>query len=286
MKILFLCTGNTCRSPMAEAFMKTECEKRGLTVSASSCGLAAFSGDSVSENAVSAMKEKGIDISSHRAGKFSLYMSEEYDIFAVMNNSHKAVLADFVPSERIYVLGGGIADPYGGDLDAYRHCRDEIEKAILVLIEEISEATVSPMTEAEVAAVALIEKECFSEPWSEKGVRSELQNEGARFFTAKILSDTVGYMGMHIVLDECYIANVAVKGSFRRKGIAEKLLSAAEKTARSEGCAFISLEVRVSNTPAIKLYEKAGYISQGERKNFYRNPTENALIMTKNLSGE
>ena len=91
---------------------------------------------------------------------------------------------------------------------------------------------------------------------------------------------------MHTVLDECYIANIAVKNKFRRRGIGEAILDSAEKEALSNNCSFISLEVRVSNAPAISLYEKRGYISQGQRKNFYSNPTENALIMTKTFSEE
>ncbi|MBQ7294745.1 MAG: ribosomal protein S18-alanine N-acetyltransferase [Clostridia bacterium] len=282
MKILFLCTGNTCRSPMAEAIMKNECERRGLPFEVSSCGIAAFSGDSASENAVAAMAEKGIDISCHRSRAFNLYMAEEYDLYAVMTRSHKAAISQAVPEDKIYILGGGISDPYGGDLNAYKNCRDEIEKAVA----ELLEIKICPLSKKDVAAVAQIEKECFSEPWSEEGIKSELKNEGARFFTAKIAGVTVGYMGMHIVLDECYIANVAVKNSFRQKGVADALLSFAEARAAEEGCAFISLEVRVSNTPAIKLYEKHGYISQGERKNFYRAPVENALIMTKTFNEE
>jgi ribosomal-protein-alanine N-acetyltransferase len=98
------------------------------------------------------------------------------------------------------------------------------------------------------------------------------------------MGEVAGYLGTHIVLDECYIANIAVREKFRRKGIADMLLSVGEKNATDKNCAFISLEVRVSNEKAIALYKKRGYNEVGERKNFYSDPTENALIMTKNFS--
>lgn len=139
------------------------------------------------------------------------------------------------------------------------------------------------MIKEDIPFIAELERECFSSPWSEKGLEEELTNEKAVFFTAKADGRTVGYMGMHCVLDECYVANVAVSKAERRKGIGRLLLRYAEEKARERDCSFISLEVRVSNRPAIALYESEGYEKMGERKNFYSSPTENALIMTKNL---
>lgn len=285
MKILFICSGNTCRSPMAEALMKNKCKDRN-DISVSSCGLYAFGGDSASPGSTEAMKEYGIDISAHRSRAFSEYMIEEYDLFVVMTVEHKKALSQVVPEDKIAVLGGGIADPYGKDTDAYLETARQIDKALEGILAMYGKTQILPMAQEHIKAIAEMEKECFSDPWSEDALRSELSNEGACFLTAIRDGEVAGYMGMHIVLDECYIANIAVRSSFRRQGIAETLLYTAEKTAKDKNCSFISLEVRVSNTPAISLYKKRGYISRGERKNFYSHPTENALIMTKTFSEE
>ena len=285
MKILFICTGNTCRSPMAEAMMKEKCRDRN-DIEIASCGLCAFSGDSATDESIETMRQYGIDISGHRARPFSMYMVSEYDIFCVMTESHVQTLSQLVPKNKLLILGGGIPDPYGQGQDAYKKCAEKIDKALNGMLSELDGVKISPMCEDDLADVAELERECFADPWSEDALRSELSNEGAVFLVAKIRGETAGYVGVHTVLDESYIANVAVKNRLRRQGIGAMLLDSAEKKVRAMGCSFISLEVRVSNSPAISLYEKRGYISQGERKNFYSHPTENALIMTKKFSEE
>lgn len=145
------------------------------------------------------------------------------------------------------------------------------------------EILLGPMTKEDIPFIAELEKECFSSPWTENGLIQELGNDNAIFFTAKKNGELIGYMGMHCVLDECYIANVAVSRLQRRQGAGRRLLRYAEERARERACSFISLEVRVSNEGAIGLYLSEGYERVGERKNFYTAPTENALIMTKNL---
>lgn len=141
--------------------------------------------------------------------------------------------------------------------------------------------SVRRMTKGDVPLVAHIEKECFSSPWSEDALVTETENPSAEFFVLEAENTVAAYMGMHIVLDECYIANVAVKKDYRKKGLGRILVENALKVAKDKGCSFITLEVRVSNLPAIALYEKCGFEKIGERKNFYTAPTENALIMTK-----
>ena len=283
MKILFLCDGNTCRSPVAEAVMNKKAFEQGIDIVSESAGLQAFSGDEANEYSVKAAERLGVDISGHRSRKFSPYMAEEYNLFVVMTSEQKKSLREFIAEEQIYILSDGIADPYGENEEAYCECAEKISEGIDRLITELS-LKISPMVHSHIDGVALIEKECFSTPWTKDGIESELSNENARFFVAEYMGETAGYLGMHIVLDECYIANVAVREKFRRKGIADKLLSVGEEKAKEESCAFISLEVRVSNEKAIALYKKRGYNEVGIRKNFYSDPTENALIMTKNFS--
>ena len=143
------------------------------------------------------------------------------------------------------------------------------------------ETVIRKMTDTDIEAVAEIEKSCFSSPWTREGLESELANPQAEFFVLECEGTVAAYMGMHIVLDECYIANVAVSPAFRKRGFGERLVKNALSVAEKKSCSFITLEVRVSNTPAIALYEKCGFERVGERKNFYSSPTENALIMTR-----
>lgn len=149
--------------------------------------------------------------------------------------------------------------------------------------EKPAEVSVRKMEKSDVKALAEIERECFSLPWSENALETELSNENAVFLVAEIEGEVCGYIGAHTVVDEAYIANVAVSGSFRRRGVGESLVRACCDKVKALGCSFISLEVRVSNEKAIALYEKTGFVPLGERKNFYSSPTENALIMTKNF---
>ena len=137
------------------------------------------------------------------------------------------------------------------------------------------------MNTAHIPSVAEIEKECFSSPWTQEGLAAEIENPSAEFFVLEAEGTVAAYMGMHIVLDECYIANVAVRRDFRKRGFGRRLVENALEVAKEKSCSFITLEVRVSNLAAISLYESCGFEKIGERKNFYTSPTENALIMTK-----
>ena len=135
-----------------------------------------------------------------------------------------------------------------------------------------------PMTAEHIAALAALERACFSDPWSEAGLSEELDNPHAVFRVA-VEGDTVlGYVGMHHLLDEGYITNVAVSPDARRRGVARALLADLAAYGTAHGLYRITLEVRVGNTPAITLYEGAGYTRDGVRPGFYRDPTENAAI--------
>ena len=135
----------------------------------------------------------------------------------------------------------------------------------------------------DIAAVAGIEKECFSTPWSEEALQSELINPHTVMLVCEDGNETVGYVSMRYVLDEGYINNVAVSPGFRRRGAARALLTALEDRAVIKRLSFISLEVRESNGAARALYESLGYKQTGRRRGFYRLPTEDALIYTKFL---
>lgn len=139
------------------------------------------------------------------------------------------------------------------------------------------------MTEDLVPALAELERQCFSRPWSAQALLEELKNPAACFKAAIEDGRAVGYAGMHVVCGECYIANVAVDPKFRRRGCATALLGALEDEARRREGEFLSLEVRPSNTEAVRLYAGLGFLETGRRRDFYSEPREDGLILTKYL---
>lgn len=266
MKILFVCTGNTCRSPMAEGYLKSQgfiCESRGL----------AADGSVVSENSANVMNEIGVDISTHVSKQLTAQDINNFDTIICMSKSH----SDYLNSLGIEceALGDGISDPYGCDISVYRNCRDEIIKA---LANRFGKVTV--MDNSHMDAVVKIEKTCFSHPWTKDGI-IEAQNNRTKFFVFEKCGKALGYVGITVILDESYITNIAVLPEYRKQGIATALLNKLTEFAINEELSFISLEVRKSNQNAIALYKKFGFALEGCRKNFYDDPKEDALIMTK-----
>lgn len=143
-----------------------------------------------------------------------------------------------------------------------------------------------PMDRSTVPDVAAIERECFSQPWSENMLAEELYNDNASFIVAVADDGTVlGYAGLTVVLDEGYINNIAVKSQYRRMGVADALLGTFIHFAEDH-LAFLTLEVRASNDKAISLYTKNGFVREGRRKDYYKDPKEDAIIMTRRFSGE
>lgn len=143
------------------------------------------------------------------------------------------------------------------------------------------------MQEEHLDALEEICRASFSRPWTKQGLAAELASETARFLTAVDAHGLVcGFAGMQNVFGECYIDLVAVHPEKRRHGVGRVLVQGLIDLAQREHAAFITLEVRQSNVPALALYNGFGFMPAGHRKNFYSAPQEDALLLTKMLAEE
>ena len=138
-----------------------------------------------------------------------------------------------------------------------------------------------PMTRQHVAQVAVLEKQCFSAPWSEASVAGELDNPLSVWLVCEDQGRVLGYVGSQTVLEESDMMNIAVLPEARRAGIGERLILSLIELLKDRGSRSLALEVRASNTPAISLYKKLGFLQVGRRPNYYRGPREDALILRK-----
>lgn len=131
--------------------------------------------------------------------------------------------------------------------------------------------------------VAALEKKCFSHPQSEKSFSEQVDHPTAALFTAWWSGEFCGYLSVYLVFDRAQILTIAVDEAFRRRGIGKALLEALFSHARRANCVAVELEVRSRNASAIALYESLGFHTVGLRKNYYRDPADDAVLMDRDL---
>ena len=143
------------------------------------------------------------------------------------------------------------------------------------------EVIIKPLTEEYVDQVCVLEEEAFSMPWHKESFLEMIANENACYLVALVGEEVVASCGLRHIVGEGEITNVVTKNTMRGKGVGRQILLKLLEEGTKMGAEAFTLEVRVSNAPAIHLYESLGFVSEGVRKNFYEEPTEDALIMWK-----
>ena len=144
-----------------------------------------------------------------------------------------------------------------------------------------NELILRPMTEEDLPAVSQIEEETFSMPWKPDDFREMIKRDNMTYMVAELDGEIIGGSGMRNILGDGEITNVAIREKYRGRGYGKALLQALLTAGEEMGAAAFTLEVRVSNTAAIRLYESLGFVSEGVRPDFYERPREDALIMWK-----
>ena len=139
------------------------------------------------------------------------------------------------------------------------------------------------MERRDVPTIAVLEKLCFSDPWSETSIATELENSLSYWLVAEENGAVIGYVGSQSVLDAADMMNIAVAPDHRNQGVAKALIEALIGYLQQNRVIALLLEVRISNLPAISLYHKMGFEQVGRRPKYYRNPREDALILRKEL---
>lgn len=146
--------------------------------------------------------------------------------------------------------------------------------------------SILPLTRDYISELYKLEKTIFSEPWSEMTFIKELENPQAYYIIALKGEKLVGYAGICVILDEGHIMNIAVDETERGTGIGKKLVQTLVDKGHELDLIGLTLEVRAGNTAAINLYETFGFVSVGERTNYYHYPTEDATIMWNFFTSE
>jgi len=275
MNILFLCTGNTCRSPMAAALFS-----RMAHVDTESAGLYAAEGQPAAAHMLALAEEYHVNINGHRSRLVSFEMLEQAEFIVCLSAAHAMRVKDHAAHEKIRVLGGGIADPFGGSLEEYRACAEEMNAAMPSLRKDIfCPCRMVPAREEHLPAFVALQRAVFCPPASEERLRERLEAPRAHTLTALLGDEVAGYISVDEISGEAFVDDVAVFPKYQRRGVGSALLARAEAGAILRGCEKIHLEAR-EHSPARALYAARGYREVGRRKDMYESPIEDGILMT------
>ena len=234
------------------------------------------------KNAILTAQKYGADLDGHISSQITVDELNEYKLVLTMTLSHKAMLLPYANGDNIMTLSEfageseDVHDPYGGSLELYEKTAEQIYSYLAKGIAMRSE--VSFAEEADIDAVVRMEKEYFSDSWSENSVKIQVENK--KVMVIKFADELIGYCIFMTAADEGEILRIAINHKIRKAGLGKKLLLASISEMEKSGANEIFLEVRASNDSAKALYETVGFSEIGIRKGYYDN-NEDAILYKK-----